>query len=111
MPLLSLNSVNLAPAVQHGCRSAGLACPLGSSIEKGAPYGAPQDHWTCNRLLVVADASAQIADLGYEAHFLKGWREGARFWKHVARHFSDFTFRLLRSGVDCRTIPVAVGVL
>jgi hypothetical protein len=27
----TLAAVNLAPAVQHGCRSAGLACPLGSS--------------------------------------------------------------------------------
>jgi hypothetical protein len=28
--------VNLAPAVQHGCRSAGLACPLGSSTAAGS---------------------------------------------------------------------------
>jgi hypothetical protein len=26
-----LRTVNLAPAVRHGCRSAGLACPLASS--------------------------------------------------------------------------------
>src|SRR5262249_17130227 len=65
----------------------------------------------CNRLLVITDTAAQIADLGYEAHFLKGRREGVRLWKHVARHLSDFTFRLLRRGVDCHTIPVAVAVL
>jgi hypothetical protein len=52
------------------------------------------------RLFVITDAAAQIADLGYEAHFLKGWREGPRLWKHVARHLSDFTFRFLRSGAD-----------
>jgi hypothetical protein len=29
-------AVNLAPAVRHGCRSAGLACPLGSSTAAGS---------------------------------------------------------------------------
>src|SRR5262245_45861451 len=30
------SAVNLAPAVRHGCRSAGLACPLGSSTAAGS---------------------------------------------------------------------------
>jgi hypothetical protein len=32
----TLAAVNLAPAVRHGCRSAGLACPLGSSTAAGS---------------------------------------------------------------------------
>src|SRR5262249_4876436 len=31
-----LAAVNLAPAVRHGCRSAGLACPLGPSTAAGS---------------------------------------------------------------------------
>src|SRR5262249_18341404 len=73
-----------------------------------APESGPE---TRNGLFVITDTAAQIADLGYEAHFLKRRREGARLWKLVARHLSDFTFRLLRRGVDCRTIRVALGVL
>jgi len=34
--MLTLAAVNLAPAVRHGCRSAGLACPLGSSTAAGS---------------------------------------------------------------------------
>src|SRR5258708_497164 len=63
------------------------------------------------RLFVITNTAAQITDLGYEAHFLKRRRGGVRLWKHVARHLSDFTFRLLRGGVDCRTIRAALGVL
>src|SRR5262249_29455153 len=66
---------------------------------------------TRNGLFVITDTAAQIADLGYEAHFLKRRREGARLWKLIARHLSDFTFRLLRCGVDCRTICLAACVL
>src|SRR5262249_51480563 len=73
-----------------------------------APESGPE---TRNGLFVITDTAAQIADLGYEAHFLKRRREGARLWKHVARYLSDFTFRLLSRCVDCRTIRVAVGVL
>src|SRR5262245_5496293 len=32
----TLAAVNLAPAVRHGCRSAGLGCPLGSSTAAGS---------------------------------------------------------------------------
>jgi hypothetical protein len=59
----------------------------------------------------ITDAAAQFADPGYEAHLRKRRRGGARLWKHVARHLSDLTFRLLHRGVDCFTIRVAAGVL
>ena len=66
--------------------------------------------WLVDGLLVVSDAAAQFADLGYEAHLRKRRRGGARLWEHVALQLSDLTFRLLRRGVDCQTIRVAAGV-
>src|SRR5262245_55325462 len=53
-----------------------------------------------SNLFVVSDAAAQFADLGYEAYLWKRRRSGAWLWKHVTRHLSDLTFRLLRRGVD-----------
>src|SRR6266436_2991042 len=70
-----------------------------------------QCRWLVDGLLVVSDAAAQFADPGYEAHLRKRRRGGARLWKHVARHLSDLTFRLLSCGVDCRTVVAAAGVL
>jgi hypothetical protein len=64
-----------------------------------------------NGLFVITDTAAQIADLGYEAHFLKVRRGGVRLWKHVGRYLGDLTFRLLRRGIDCFTIRAAFGVL
>src|SRR5258705_1964563 len=68
-----------------------------------------QCRWLVDGLLVVSDAAAQFADLGYEAHLRKRRRGGARLWKHVALQLSDLTIRLLRRGVDCQTIRVAHG--
>jgi hypothetical protein len=59
---------------------------------------------------VITDTAAQIADPGYEAHFRKRLRWCPAL-ETVALHLSDFTFRLLRRGVDCLTIRVAGRVL
>src|SRR3984893_13277406 len=63
------------------------------------------------RLFVITDTAAQIADPGYETHLRKRRRGGARLRKHVALQLSDLTFRLLRRSVDCLTIRIAGGVL
>src|ERR1700731_2338485 len=65
---------------------------------------------TCHRcarhpsLFVVADATAQIADLGYQAYLCNRRRVGARLWKHVA-DLGDLTF--LRRAVEIRTKHLA----
>jgi predicted nucleic acid-binding protein len=64
-----------------------------------------------NGLLIITDTAAHIlADPRYEAHFRKRRRGGVRLWKHIGRYLSNFTFRLLRRGIDCFTIRVAFGV-
>src|SRR5215831_6456973 len=80
-------------------------------VSGAAQVAAPRDHWAWNRLLVITNAAAQIADPGYEAYFRKRRRRGTRLWKQVAPHLSDFAFRLLPRGIDCRAISAAVGVL
>ena len=50
-----------------------------------------------NDLLVIADTTTQIADLGYQAYFCNRRRVGAWLWKHVA-DLSDLTF--LRGSVE-----------
>ena len=52
-----------------------------------------------NGLFVIADATAQIANPGYEAHLRHRLWVGTRPWKHVA-DLSDLTFRLLRRGIE-----------
>src|SRR5271163_3951743 len=55
-----------------------------------------------DRLLVIADAAAQIvADPGYEAHLRNRRLVGARSWKHIG-DLGDLTFRLLLRRVDFR---------
>jgi hypothetical protein len=63
-----------------------------------------------DNLFVVADATAEIADLGYEAH-LRLWSfVRARPWPHIA-NLSHLTFRLLISVEHCLAKRLAVGVL
>jgi hypothetical protein len=47
----ALAAVNLAPAVRHGCRSAGLACPLGSSTAAGSSVRPNQGLKACPQAL------------------------------------------------------------
>jgi hypothetical protein len=60
-----------------------------------------------NDLLVIADATAQIADPGYQAYLCNRCHVGARLWKHVA-DLSDLTF--LRGGVEILTKHLACGI-
>jgi hypothetical protein len=66
----------------------------------GAPLvGAPQYRWVRNGLLIIADATINIAHPGYEA-YLRYWRcVGTRPYKHVA-DLGDLTFRLLPSSKE-----------
>jgi hypothetical protein len=61
-----------------------------------------------NDLLVIADATAQIADLRYQAYLCNRCRVGARLWKHVA-DLSDLTF--LRGVVEILAKHLACGIL
>ena len=70
----------------------------------------PVDCASESRLLVIADAAAQIAHLGDETHLLNRRLVGARPWKHVA-DLSDLTFRFLCRGKEFGTIHPARGVL
>jgi hypothetical protein len=63
-----------------------------------------------DRLLVVADAAAQITRLGDETHLRNRRLVCAGPWKHVA-DLSDLTIRFLRRGVEFRAIYLAGGVL
>src|SRR5580704_15892768 len=77
----------------------------------GAPYfGAPTKSMVLERLLVIADAAAQIANPSHEAYLRNRFCVGTRLWKHVA-HLSDLTFRLLHSGVLFQPKRLAGGVL
>ena len=63
-----------------------------------------------NRLLVIADAAAQITYPGCEAHLRNRRLVSAWPWKHVA-DLGDFTFRLLVPGVEFHAKRLAGGVL
>ena len=63
--------------------------------------------WT---LLVVSDAAAQFADLGYEAHLRYRLCVSTWPYKHVA-DFGDLTFRLLRRSIEFLTIYIAGCIL
>src|SRR5262249_24856137 len=71
----TLAAVNLAPAVQHGCRSAGLACPLGSSTAAGSSVrhnqGLKARPHALNRFA--------IARKRFIAHFLPSPRQRSAF--------------------------------
>jgi hypothetical protein len=69
--------------------------------------GAPQDHDVWNDLLVIADATAQIADLGHKAHLRDRFRIGSWIWKHVA-DLGDLTF--FRGGVEILTKHLPSGI-
>ena len=78
--------------------------------DEGAGRGDPQDHGVWNDLLVIADATAQIADPSYEANLRHRRFIGTRPYKHVA-DLSDFTFRLLIGVTEFLAKRLAVGVL
>jgi hypothetical protein len=71
---------------------------------------ASQDQGAWNDLLVIADATAQIADPGYEANLLCWGFVRTRPYKHVAK-LSDVTFRLLKRVVEFLAKRLAVDVL
>ena len=61
-------------------------------------------------LLVIADATSQIADLGCETHLRRWGFVRTRPYKHVA-NLSDLTFRLLIGVIKFLTKRLAIGVL
>src|ERR1700733_7899925 len=64
-----------------------------------------------NRLLIIADAAAEIsANPCDEAYPRNGRLIGARSWQHIA-DLGNFTFRLLNRRVDFRAKRPAGGVL
>src|ERR1700722_2746616 len=64
-----------------------------------------------NRLLIIADAAAEIsANPCDEAYPRNGRIIGARSWQHIA-DLGNFTFRLLNRRVDFRAKRPAGGVL
>ena len=72
--------------------------------------GASQDHGAWNDLLVIADAAAQVASPGREAH-LWNWRlVGTGPYKRVG-DLSDLTFRLLIRVIEFLAKRLAGGVL
>ena len=77
---------------------------------KGAGGPAPTGHGVWNDLLVIADATAQIAHPSDEANLLHRRFIGTRPYKHVA-DLSDFTFRLLIGVPEFLTKRLAVDVL
>ena len=73
--------------------------------------GAPQDCRVWNRLLIIADAAAEISvGPGYQAYPRNGRVIGARPWQHIA-YLGDLTFRLLNRRVDFRAKRPAGRVL
>jgi hypothetical protein len=67
----------------------------------------PSDYRGGNDLLVIADATPQIADLGYQAYLCNRCRVGARLRKHVA-DLSDLT--ILCPVVESLTKHLACGI-
>jgi hypothetical protein len=67
--------------------------------DKDAGVRRPTGHGVWNDLLVMADATAQIARSRHKTHLWNRRRGRARLWKHVA-DFRDFTFWLLPGGVQ-----------
>ena len=61
-------------------------------------------------LLVIADATSQIADLGCETHLRRWSFVRTRPYKHIA-NLCDLTFRLLISVIKLLTKRLAIGVL
>src|SRR5207237_2976308 len=106
-------------SVSEGCRPPGLsgvmpdraALPQGDARRWPARYRSPVGIKSPAGLFVITNTAAQIADLGYEANLRERRRCRAGLWKHVARHLSNLTFRLLRCGVDCLAILAASGGL
>jgi hypothetical protein len=82
----------------------------GPSLRDAPWFGAPRDRGVWNDLLVIADAAAQFARSGDEAHLRNRRRGRARLREHVA-DLRDLTFRLLPSGIKFLTIHLAGGVL
>jgi hypothetical protein len=76
----------------------------------GALYSGAQDCAAPNGLFVIADAAAQIADPGHEAHLRRWGFVGTRPYPHVA-DLSDLTFRLLIRVVEFLAKRLAGDVL
>src|SRR6516225_11528543 len=72
--------------------------------------GAHRDRRVWDGLLVIADATAQIANPGNEAHLRNRCRVGARFGEHVA-DLGELTFRLLCGSKLFQPKRLAGGVL
>jgi hypothetical protein len=80
-------------------------------MQKIALLGArPAGRWAPGNLLVIADATSQIADLGCETHLRRLGFVRTRSYKHVA-NLSDLTFRLLIGVIQFLTKRLAIGVL
>jgi hypothetical protein len=79
-------------------------------LERGAVIRRPTRSLDLERLLVIADAAAQIASPSHEAYLRHRFCVGTRLRKHVA-DLSDLTFRLLHGGVLFQPKRLARGVL
>src|SRR5258706_15922052 len=75
-----------------------------------APRISAPNHLSWPHLLVIADATINIAEPGYEAHLRHRLCVGTRPYKHVA-DLSDLTFRLLARGIEFQAKRLAGGVL
>src|ERR1019366_2228213 len=82
----------------------------GGKDQRGRRSSAPRRSWRWNGLLVIADATGQIADLSYKTHLRHWLRVCTRLWEHVA-DLGDLTLRLFTRGVEFGAKILAGAVL